>query len=115
MGTLAHHDPVGYVYPSRLEIVNLLEKHVRIDYDAVADDVQRLRPEYAAWYKVEAELAVVGDDGVSGVVATGESRDHLRVPRKIVNYLALAFIAPLGTQDCVSRHPLPLINESSAT
>ena len=105
MSALAHHDPVGYVNPLLLQVVYFLEKNVRVHHDPVADHVQRLRPEHAARYKVEAEFAVVRNDRMSGVISAGESRNHLRISCKIIYYLAFAFIAPLGSQDRVSRHP----------
>ena len=42
----------------------------------------------------------VDDECVTGVVATLEANDHVSAGREEVYYLALAFIAPLKTDDC---------------
>ena len=55
---------------------------------------------------MEAELALVGNDRVSGVVAAGESGYDVRVLGEHIYYLALAFVAPLGAKYRVCRHPL---------
>ena len=44
------------------------------------------------------------DDGVPGVVAALVADDEIRLLRQEVRDLALAFVAPLGTDDGRHRH-----------
>jgi purine-nucleoside phosphorylase len=52
--------------------------------------------------------AVSDDDGVAGVVAALEADDRSRCFRQVVGDFALAFIAPLGTNNNVYRHELKI-------
>ena len=46
--------------------------------------------------ELELELAVLGDDGVAGVVAALRADDHIGLCREVVDDLALAFVSPLA-------------------
>ena len=73
--------PILDVYAPIGEAVYFVQQHIGIDDYAVADDIHRLGPEHAAGDDVEAELAVFVDDGVAGVVATGETSPTMSASR----------------------------------
>ena len=105
VGALADDQPVPDADAPRFEAGDLVEEHVRVYDDPVADDVQGMRPDDARREQVELELTLLGDNSMAGVVAAGESGDNVAFSGKNVDELALAFIAPLGAKHCCDRHP----------
>jgi len=69
----------------------------RIDYDTVADHAGTLVVENTGRDKSQDKLSVADANGVTGIVAALISSDQVKMRRKDVDYLALAFIAPLGS------------------
>src|SRR5690606_4742842 len=65
---------------------------------AIADQAQRIRAQDAGRDQVQHGLLAVDHQGVAGVVAALEAHDRADVLRQQVDDLALALIAPLGTQ-----------------
>ena len=95
------------------EVVDLVEQHVEVDDDAVADDRRDAGGQDAAGQQVQRVLlaGAVGlrdDDGVAGVVAAVELHHVVDVAAEQVGRLALAFVAPLGTDDRDRGHVLLL-------
>ena len=105
MRPLANDQPPLDADAPRFEARDLVQQHVGVHHDPVADDVQRMRPDHTRRQQVELELTLLGDDGMPGVVAAGKSGDYVAVPGKNVDELALPFIAPLGAKHCRYRHP----------
>ena len=92
------------VDPAAAEPVELLDQHVRVDDDAVADRAGEPRMEDPRRDQVELELLAVADDRVAGVVAALKA-DHERCPLgEQVDDLALSLVAPLGPDDHCARH-----------
>jgi len=89
---------------TRLKLVELLEKRLRIDDDAVSDDAGGLRVEDAARDQVEAVLRAARDHRVTGVVSALRADDHVDGIREEVDDLALAFIAPLAADQDRDAH-----------
>ena len=102
--------PAG-VEAAGLECVDLLEEHVQVDDDAVADDRRAARGEDAAGQQVQGVLLVADDDGVAGVVAAVELHDVVDPVAQEVGRLALALVAPLGADDRDRGHLSPPVVE----
>ncbi len=98
----------GGVHAAGLEPVDLLEQHVEVDHDAVADHRGALGAEDAGRQQVEGVLLAGDHQGVAGVVAAGVAHRVVDAVTQLVGRLALALVAPLRTDDHDSRHCLPL-------
>ena len=82
-----------------------VEQHAGVDDDTVADDVGHAGREDAGRDQVQGEVLTVGQhDGVAGVVAALVADDPLDTLTEQVGGLALALIAPLGTDQHDGRH-----------
>ena len=83
------------------ERVELAEQRLRRDHDAVGDHAGRAGREDAAGQQVRRELLAVDDDRVAGVVAAARAHHEVDglVGGEQVGGLALALVAPLGTED----------------
>jgi hypothetical protein len=92
----AEYDAIGNVDASFPQLIDLLKQNVRVDNDAVSDEVESLGPEDPAWNQMKTERSLVVDHGVSGVVATSEARDNVGVSRQKINDLPFALITPLS-------------------
>ena len=84
------------------QAVDLLEQHLGVDDDAVADDRHDARAEDARGQQVQRVLLVADDHRVAGVVAAVELDDVVDAGAEGVGRLALALVTPLGTDqhDC---------------
>jgi hypothetical protein len=89
----AGHAPLG-------EPVDLVEQHLRVDHDTVADDRDTPGREHARRQQVQRVLtAVRRHHGVPGVVAALVT-DHVVDPlAEQVGNLAFALVAPLGADE----------------
>ena len=107
----ADHE-AGHVDPSRLERVELPEQRLGRDHDPVADHAGAPGGEDPAGQQVGRELLAVDDDRVARVVAAAGA-DHevdgvgtrLVLGGQQVGRLALALVAPLGSEDHDRGHP----------
>ena len=104
VGVAAHPQAGGGVDAPGLEAVDLVEEHLGVDDDAVADDVDDLRVEDAARDQLEGVGLPVDDDGVAGVVAALVADDHRHLLGEEVGQLALALVPPLGSHDHRGGH-----------
>ena len=86
-------------HPALLEREHLVAEEREVHDHARAEDARRVRIEDAGWDQVELERAPLVDDGVPGVVATLVADDKIRLLREEIRDLALAFVAPLGSDD----------------
>jgi hypothetical protein len=89
---------------ARLEPVDLVGEHARIDDGAVADDAELAGIEDPGGDEVELPRLAVADDRVPGVVAALEAHDGVGALGEEIDDLALALIAPLGAHDDHARH-----------
>ena len=87
-----------------LESVDLVEQHLEVDHDTVADDRDAAGAEDAAGQQVQGVLLVADHDGVAGVVAAVELHDVVDPATEQVGGLAFALVAPLGPDDHNCRH-----------
>ena len=83
---------------ARGDFRELLEEHVQVDNDAVADDGGDAFGEDSGGQEVQRVLFAVNNDGVSGVVSSVEFHDEVGVLAELVSGLAFAFVAPLGAE-----------------
>jgi hypothetical protein len=81
-----------------LEVVELLDQHLRVDHAPGAEDA-RLAPEDPGRHEAELEGLAVGDDRVPRVRAALVAADDVRVLGEQVDDLALALVAPLRADD----------------
>ena len=89
-----------------LERVDLLEEHLRVDDDAVADDRDDRRRQHSGRQHVQRVLLLADDDRVPGVIAALVPDDVLDAVPEQVGRLALTLVAPLGTDQHDRRHLL---------
>src|SRR5690606_34968173 len=84
------------------EGIELFEENLDVDNDAVGDHGHDAGRQDAGGQQVQRVLLVADDHGVAGVVAAIELDDVIDTVSEQVGGLALAFIAPLGTDqhDC---------------
>jgi hypothetical protein len=96
---------------------NFLQKSHGVEHHAIADDASAPGAQYSAGNQLQDEFLAVNDDGMAGVVAAGIARDDREVLRKNVDNLALALVAPLGTDDYrgLAFFQFPLREEDSRT
>ncbi|MBB5883490.1 hypothetical protein GGR71_000516 [Xanthomonas sp. F1] len=81
-----------------LQLLDLLAQRGRGDHHAVADQAQRVGAQDAGRDQVQDGLLAVDDEGVAGIVAALETHDGADFLGEQIDDLALAFIAPLGTE-----------------
>ena len=70
-----------------------------MQHHAVADQAQRTFAQDARRDQVQDGLLAIDDQGVAGVVPALEAHDRTDLLGQQVDDLALAFIAPLGTEN----------------
>src|SRR5262249_6722794 len=90
--------------PPGLQAVDLLEQHLRVDHDPVADDRDHLRGEYSRGQQVQRVALVADDHGVPGVVPALVADHVVDLVTEQVGGLALAFVTPLGADEHDGRH-----------
>jgi hypothetical protein len=96
---VAGHAPLG-------QPIDLGQQHLRVDHDTVADDRRAARGQHPGRHQVQGKLLAVGrDDRVAGVVAALVSHDEVDPLAEQVGHLALALVAPLGTDEHNPWHP----------
>ena len=69
VSAVTDHEPVPNVEALLTETVYLVEQHIGIDDYTIADDIHRIGPEHTAGNEMEAELPVLVDHGMAGIVA----------------------------------------------
>ena len=90
----------AHLHAALLDGVHLARQMVQVDDHARAQHTDNVRVQDAGGQQVQDELALRGDDGVPGVVATLIAGHHIGVFRQQVDDAALAFIAPIDTSNC---------------
>ena len=99
----------GDVHPLGLDGLDLILQDDRVDDDAVADDVHRIRAENPGGNGVEDESVPVEDERMTRVRAALEAGDHLVVRGQDIDHLSLALVTPLEAEDHVYlAHNMPV-------
>ena len=88
----------------RTEIVDLAAQVFQIDDDAVAEHIHNALGENTGRDEMQGKLAVLIDDGMTGVVAALIANDNIIILCDEVDHAALAFIAPVDADDCTIAH-----------
>jgi hypothetical protein len=93
------HQPAG-VHSPRLQRVQLLDQHRRVDHHTVPDHARHAGSENPRREQVQRiVLTVRSDDRVTGVVSALVADDVLDLLAEQVGRLALALVAPLSTDE----------------
>ncbi len=100
------HDQVLRLDAPLSQLRDLFEQDDGVDDHAVADHACAVRVEDARRDELELELAVLGDDGVAGVVAALGADDHVGLRGEVVDDLAFALVAPLAADQDDDHGPL---------
>ncbi len=79
--------------------VHLGPQALAVQGHAVAQNVHDALAENAGGQQVQCKLAVLVDDGVTGVAAALIADDHVIVLGEQVHHAALSLIAPVDTYD----------------
>ena len=86
------------------DALHLVDERPRIEDDAVADDRELARTHHARRQQAQLVGDAVDDERMAGIVAALEADDDIRPLRQPVDDLALAFVAPLRSDDDHIRH-----------
>ncbi len=100
MGAIGDLQVVRDHHVSFLEAVDFLQKLLRVHDDTVADHAVLLGREYSGWNQMQCIFLAGDDDGMAGIGTTVVADDVVVIRGEQINDLALAFIAPLKTDDC---------------
>ena len=95
MGSVGDEQGLPQVEAGLLEALDLALQDVRVDDDAVADEVDAARGEHARRDVVQHELLAFKRDGVTGVGSALEACDDVIVRGEGIDDLAFAFVTPL--------------------
>ena len=87
------------------QVVQFPAEFVDVQCHAVADDAGDVIIADAAGHQMQRKASVFVDNGVSRICAALESDDNIRLLCKHIGDLSLAFIAPVGADNC-SNHML---------
>jgi len=99
VGLVADEQAAGQVEAAGAKALKLNQEDVQVQDDARADHEEALGMEGAAGDLVEGDADAVHDHRVAGIVAALEADHVLETRAEKVDELALAFVAPLQTQD----------------
>ncbi len=94
----------GEQHPGRVEVLlgehlHLGEQHCRVDDRPRRDHRCAVGVVDAGGDEREGQLLLADDDGVPGVVAALEAHHVVGSLGEVVDHAALAFVAPLGTEN----------------
>ena len=78
---------------------HLVEKRLRIEHHAVADDGEFVRPKHAGRQQRELVGFALDDEGVAGVMTALKTRDDIGLLGEPVDDLAFSLVAPLSADD----------------
>ena len=87
-------------------VLHLIVKVFAVQGHAVAQDVHHALPEDAGGQQVQGELALVVDDGVTGVAAALIANGDVIVAGEQVHHAALALVAPVDAYDRAVCHTI---------
>ena len=93
---------------------NFCHQRRRIHNRACSDHGMLFRAKYSAGDKLKHVAVFPDDDRVPRVVAARNTRDVIKRSCKVVNHLALAFIAPLRSDHDHRFHAILLLDHTSA-
>ena len=101
---VAGHLKIGGRDSVMLEHIDLFKQYLRVHHAAVANDRHAIGIHDARRNLVQAVLLVTHHNGMTRVVSALVADDAVKIRRDKVANLALALIAPLGTNQHCRRH-----------
>ena len=90
------------------DFFHFLPQVLRVQRDAVAQDVYNALAENAGGQQMQGKFAVFIDDGVARVAAALVADYDVVVLGQQVNHAALALVAPVNANDCAVSHMIIL-------
>ena len=96
--------PAAHVDAGAVEVIELDDQGGGIDHHTRADDGVLAGPQDAAGDQLQDEAVAIVDDGMTGVVAAGATRNVVKRSRHVIDDFAFAFIAPLSAHDYDGFH-----------
>src|SRR6267154_525228 len=107
MGAIAEVEAPFNVDAGFRERLNFGDEGGGVYYDAGADDCLLLGAQDAAGDELKDETIFADDDGVAGIVSSGDARDIVESSREIIDDFAFAFVAPLRADHHDRFHAAP--------
>src|SRR5712692_6600233 len=95
MRAVAEVQAALHVHASFRKRLDLRDEGRGIDHHAGANDRLLLGAQNPAGDELQHEAILADDDGVAGIVSTGDARDEVESASEIVDDLAFAFVTPL--------------------
>ena len=86
------------------DLLDFLPEIFRVQGNAVAQNVHDTLPEDTGGQQVQGKLAVLIDNGMTGVAAALITYDDVVVLGQKVHHPALAFVTPVDSYDCSISH-----------
>ena len=86
------------------DLLDLLPQVLRVKGNTVAQNVHDTLPENTGGQQMQGELAVLIDNGMTGVAAALITHDDVVVLGQKVNHPAFAFVTPVDSYDCSISH-----------
>ena len=83
-----------------LDAREFLHERGNVERDTVADDIGDILGEHTRRQEVQRKSAVVVDNRVTCVCTALEAHHNVRILREHIRNLSLAFIAPVGADNC---------------
>src|SRR5262249_45608706 len=108
---VAHENAAADVDAVVRQLVDFRKERLGIDHHAVADYARDAGMQDPRRYQPQHELRALHVDGVAGVVTALIAANDGKTWREEIDDLALAFVAPLGTQDNQIHQSLVLSRE----
>ena len=100
-----------YLHPARLDGLHLPGQMLKVDHHTGAQHAGHLRVQDAGGQQVQDELALLGHNGMAGIVAALIARNDIGIFGQQVNDAALALIAPVDSSNS-GQHKLHLLSFS---
>ena len=102
-----HADALG------ADILDLGPEILRIQGDAVSEDIHHIRVEDAGGEQVERKFPVAVHDGVAGVPSTLITDDDVIGFGEQIDHASLSFVAPVDAHNCTGFHPGILLDDNT--
>src|SRR5690349_11902107 len=100
----AHRKIAADPYSLALQMIEFFDEGSRVDDDAVSNKTQRAAVENAGRNEMEYKRASIVDNRMPGIRSALITHDNIGFTSQNVDYLAFAFIPPLGADNHEIRH-----------
>ena len=100
-------------HAARAQALHFGDHMVQVHHAARAQQVHFIGMQNAGGNQIELEFALIGHDGVAGVVAALIADDGSKLRHKVVHHAALALVTPANTHDRAIVHCNFLLSENN--